>query len=190
MSLNKDKIVSNAKKYVDTAEKYGFLTPKLGKLLSGGDLISAPASTMVKLHNAFEGGLVDHTLRVMKHAYLINENNLIKNLKLEASSLFKVVLLHSIGKINLYIHEESQWHRDNQGKMYNYNEDLTPMRVGERSALYALSSDVELTDDEYVAILNFDKVDDAQSEWYNSTLGDVLRIAIRLAIMEEKSLAK
>lgn len=48
------------------------MTPELETLL-GGDFIKAPASTMLKLHNAFEGGLVDHILRVMKHAYNINE---------------------------------------------------------------------------------------------------------------------
>ena len=44
---------------------------------------------MVKLHNAFEGGLVDHTLRVMKHAYLINENNLIKKYQPRYNVLLK-----------------------------------------------------------------------------------------------------
>jgi hypothetical protein len=189
MSLSKEKIVLNTTKYIETAEKHGFLTEKLTDLL-GQDIIKAPASTMLKLHNAFEGGLVDHTLRVMKHAYKINENNLIGSLKIDVDSLFKVVLLHSIGKVKLYIPETSQWHRDNQGKMYNYNEDIVSMRVGERSAYYALSCDIELSEEEYSAIVNFDKVDDAQSEWHNSTIGDVLRLAIRLAIMEEKHKAK
>ena len=63
------------------------------------------------------------------------------------------------------------------------------MRVGERSAFYTLSSGVELNDEEFAAILNHDKVDDAQSEWHNSTIGDVLKVAIKLAINEEKFLA-
>lgn len=189
MSITKKKIVANTKKYIDTAKEYGFLTPELEAFL-GSDLISAPASTMLKLHNAFEGGLVDHTLRVMKHAYLINKNNLLDGLKVSETSLFKIVLLHSIGKIKLYKPETSQWHRDNQGKMYNFNEDLVSMRVGERSAYYALSNGVELTEEEYAAITNFDKLDDSQSEWHNTTGGDLLKIAIKLAIMEEKFLAK
>lgn len=185
MSLTEKQIVSNTKKYIETAQKYDILTPELEEFL-GEDLIKAPASTMLKLHNAFEGGLIDHTLRVMKHAYLINKNNLTDGLKVSEASLFKIVLLHSIGKAKLYVPEKSQWHRDNQGKMYNFNEDLVSMRVGERSAYYAMSYGVELTEEEFAAISNFDKLDDAQSEWYNTTGGDLLKIAIRLAIMEEK----
>jgi hypothetical protein len=74
--------------------------------------------------------------------------------------------------------------------MYEFNEDLTSMRVGERSVLYALSSGVKLTDDEFVAIINHDKTNDAMAEWHNSDIGEMLRAAVNLAIMEEKFLAK
>lgn len=189
MSLKKSKIVSNTKKYVETAKEYGFLTPELEDFL-GSEFIEAPASTLVKLHNAFEGGLIDHTLRVMKHGYLINKNNLIDELKVDEVSLFKIILLHSIGKAKMYVPETSDWHRTNQGKMYKFNEDLVSMRVGERSAYYALSNGVELTEEEYASIINFDKTDDSQSEWHNTTGGDVLKMAVKLAIMEEKKIAE
>ena len=191
MALTEKKIVSNITKYIETATKYEFLTPELEKLLGeNAALMSAPASTKLSLHNAFKGGLVDHILRVMKHAYHINKNNLPDTMKITDESLFKVVLLHQIGKVNLYVPQTNQWYIDKQGKTYEFNEELTSMRVGERSIFYALSSGVELTDEEFAAILHHDKVDDLQSEWYNTTLGDVLKISIRLAIMEEKDIAK
>lgn len=186
--MDKEKIIANTKKYLETANKHGAMTDELQAFL-GEEFIKAPASTLTKLHNAFEGGLIDHILRVMKHAYLINKNNLIDKLKVDESSLFKIVLLHSIGKAKLYVPETSDWHRNNQGKMYNFNEDLTSIKVGERSAYYALSNGVELSEEEYTSIVNFDKVDDSQSEWHNTTGGDILKIAIKLAIMEEKALA-
>lgn len=187
MSLEKKDIVSNMKKYIDTSKKFKFLTPELEDLL-GTEFITAPASTMTKLHNAFEGGLVDHILRVMKYAYKINVS-LEDEMQLSMESLVKVVYLHQIGKTNLYVPEKSKWHRENLGRMYDYNEDVTSMKVGERSAYYALKCGIKLTDDEYVAIINHDKIDDAQSEWHNSTIGDILKIAIRLAILEEKMTA-
>ena len=189
MGLTQEQIVKNTKRYLDAAKEYNILTPELEQFL-GTDFIKAPASTTLDLHNAFEGGLIDHILRVMKHAYLINKNNLVDGLKLPESSLFKIILLHSIGKAKLYIYNESKWHRDNLGKMYDFNQDLVSARVGERSAYYALNNGVELTEEEYAAIINFDKIGDAQSEWYNTVGGDLLKIAIRLAIMEEKFLNK
>jgi hypothetical protein len=189
MSLKKEKIVANTKKYIDTARKYGFLTPELEDLL-GIDFISAPATTKLDSYNAFEGGLVDHILRIMKHAYHINKNNLIDGMKIDETSLFKVVLLHQIGKIKLFTPNKSKWHRDNLGKMYEFNNDLPSMKVGERSAYYALISGVKLSEEEFGAIVNYDKFDDKQSELHNSTLGDVLKIAGKLAIIEDKFLAK
>lgn len=183
--IKKEEIVGNMKKFIATSTKYGILTPELEKLI-GEDLLVAPASTMTKLHNAFEGGLVDHILRVMKKAYEVNDK-MIPELKVPAESLIKVVYLHQIGKCGIYVKETSEWHIKNQGKMYNFKEDITSMSIGERSIFYALSSGVTLTQDEYVAILNHDKTDDLQSEWHNSVVGDILKVAIRLAIIEEKS---
>jgi hypothetical protein len=189
MSLTKEKIVENTTKYIDTAKKNGFLTPELEELL-GVDFISAPATTKLDSYNAFEGGLVDHILRVMKKAYNTNKYCVREEDKISLPSLIKVVYLHQIGKCKLFTPNKSKWHRDNQGKMYEFNNDLPSMKVGERSAYYALSCGIEFTEEEFAAIVNYDKVDDKQSEYYNSTLGDVLKIAGKLAVMEAKSLAK
>ena len=45
MSLEKEKIVANTKKYFDTATKLGFMNSEFMDFL-GPDFISAPASTM------------------------------------------------------------------------------------------------------------------------------------------------
>lgn len=191
MALTEEQIKSNIAKYIGTAtsKDNGFMTPELQELLGVTAFMKAPASTMLKLHNAFEGGLVDHILRVMKFAYNIN-NALLGEQQVSMKSLIKVVYLHQIGKINLYIPNPSEWHREKLGKMYEFNEDITSMRVGERSALYALNSGIKLTDDEFVAIVNHDKVEDAMAEWHNSDIGEVLKASVKLAIIEEKFLAK
>jgi hypothetical protein len=74
--------------------------------------------------------------------------------------------------------------------MYEFNEELTSMTIGERSIFYIISNENGdmLTDIEYQAILNHDKSSsDKMSEWHTSPLGEVLKMAIKLAIMEEKS---
>ena len=186
MELTKEKIVKNTKRYLEAAKKYGAMTEEL-EILLGEDLIKAPATNLKDLNNAFEGGLVDHILRVMKHAYKLNENNLSANLKISEESLFKVVLLHAIGKVKLFTPETDAWQRDKRGKFYNYNNDLISMRIGERSAYYALNCGIKLTEEEYAAITNHDKMYDSQTEWHNPVLGDILKLAIKLAIIEEKN---
>lgn len=188
MSLEKDKIVANTKKYFDTATKLGFMNDNLMNFL-GESFITAPATTMADYHNAFEGGLIDHLLNVTKYAVLINKS-LPADEQVDQNSLVKVCLLHQIGKSNLYKVCTSDWHRKNQGKMYEFNEDLTSMRVGERSVYYAISHGISFTEEEYVAILNFDKNDDKMSDFHNSMIGDLLKMGSLLAVKSEQKLNK
>lgn len=188
MSLKSEQIVKNTKKYFQTAQEHGFMNDDLMQML-GENFIKAPASTMKDLHNAFEGGLVDHLLRVTKFAVSINENVLPESLKLDKKSIIKVCFLHQIGKANLYVPCESEWHRTNQGKMYEFNDALVSMRVGERSVYYALGNNIALTEEEYQAIVNYDKDDsDKQSKYHTSMLGTLLKMANELAITEERKL--
>lgn len=185
MSLTQEKIVSNTKKYFETANKYGFMNDELMSFL-GESFIKAPASTMDSLHNAFEGGLIDHLLRVAFYAVRFN-NALPEDKQVGQASLLKVCLLHQIGKANLYVPCESEWHRKNQGKMYDFNNDLVSMRVSERSLYYAMSHGIKFTEEEYSAIMMFDKTDDQMAQYHNSTLGELLKISNIFAIKHEKS---
>jgi hypothetical protein len=184
MSLEQAKIVSNTKKYFETATNNGFMNDELIQFL-GEDFIKAPASSMADYHNAFEGGLIDHLLKVASYAVKIN-NTLPEDEKVDQTSLIKVCLLHGIGKAKLYKPCTSEWHRKNQGKMYEFNEDLVSMRIGERSVYYILSHGIKITEEEFSAILFFDKVDDKMSDYHNSMLGDLLKMGNILAIKHAK----
>lgn len=185
MSLEQEKIVANTKKFFDTATKNGFMTNELMTFL-GETFMKAPASTMENLHNAFEGGLIDHSLRVAQYAVKFN-NALPEDEKVDQSSLLKVCLLHQIGKTNLYTPCTSEWHRQNQGKMYEFNENLVSMRVSERSVYYALSHGITFTEEEFAAIIMFDKTDDKMAEHHNSVLGELLKMGNTFAIKHEKN---
>lgn len=185
MGLTQDKILANTKKYFKTGEKYGFMTEDLMNFL-GQDFIKAPATNLTSLHNAFEGGLVDHSLRVTGYAIKLNDI-LPETMRVPLESLIKVSCLHQIGKSKLFVENTSQWHKDNQGKMYNYNEKLVSMSVGERSAHYAMTYGVKLNEEEYQAIINFTKDStDKQAKFHSSRLAVLLRQAIELAVMEEQ----
>ena len=182
----KDKILKNKQTFLEKNELYGILNKELLDYL-GEDLLTAPASTMTSLHNAFPGGLIDHVLKTTKYAIGINKL-LPDSMSVDAQSIVKVCFLHQIGKTFLYKWCESEWHRNNQGKMYDFNEEITSMKVGERSVYYAMKYGVKLNEEEYQAIVNYDKSDDdKQSKWDGSTLSTILKQANELAIIEEKN---
>ena len=185
MSISKEKIVKNTKKYFDTANKYGFMNDELVEFL-GTEFIEAPASTRLELHNAYEGGLIEHLLLVTKYGVSIN-STLPEALQVEVPTLLKVCLLHQIGKAKVYEKNNSDWHNQ-RGIMYDFKNDATPMRIGERSVFYCMEYGIELTAEEYQAIINHDKSDeDKQAKWHSNTLGVILKTANELAIMEEKA---
>jgi len=182
----KVKIEKNKEKFLETSEKYKVFNEELLNFL-GEDLFTSPASNMESMYNAFPGGLIDHLLKVTKYAIFIN-NCLPEKLRTHQSSIIKVCFLHQIGKTKLFTFCESEWHRKNQGKMYEFNEDLISMRVGERSIYYCMLNGVKLEEEEYQAIVNFDKSDDdKQSKWYSSPLTTILRQANELSIIECKN---
>jgi len=182
----KDRILKNKQTFLEKNELYGILSKELLDYL-GEDLLTAPASTMKSLHNAFPGGLIDHVLKTTKYAIGINKL-LPDSMSVDTQSIVKVCFLHQIGKTFLYKWCESEWHRNNQGKMYDFNEELISMKVGERSVYYTMKYGIKLSEEEYQAIVNYDKPeDDKQSKWYGSTLSTILKQANELAIIEEKN---
>lgn len=184
MALDQVRIVANTKKFFETATKYGFMNNELTSFL-GEAFIKAPASSITDYNNAFEGGLIDHLLKVASYAVRVN-TSLPEEERVEQGSLLKVCLLHQIGKANLYTPCTSEWHRKNQGKMYEFNKDIASMRVGERSLYYATKFGIQFTEDEFSAILNFEKTDDKMSEYHNSMVGDLLKMGSILAIKNEQ----
>lgn len=180
MPLTQEKIVSNAKKYFETGKKYEFMNDELMTFL-GESFIKAPASTMDSLHNSFEGGLIDHLLRVAFYAVRFN-NALPEDKQVDQGSLLKVCLLHQIGKANLYTPAEKKFN----GKNYDFNNNIVSMRVGERSLYYAMSHGIKFTEEEYSAIMMFEKTDD-QALYHNSILGELLKMSNTFAVKHEKS---
>ena len=75
MAELKDKILKNKEKFLETSVKYEIFNEELLKFL-GEDIITAPASTMTSLHNAFPGGLVDHILKTTKYAVGLRNINI------------------------------------------------------------------------------------------------------------------
>lgn len=118
------------------------------------DFFEAPASS--RYHNAYQGGLVDHSLNVYEclKDYLSRER--IKNiydLNYSEETIAIVALLHDICKTNVYktstrnVKENGQWI---QVPYFEFNDTL-PYGHGEKS-VYMISGYMRLTREEAFAI--------------------------------------
>lgn len=121
------------------------------QFLERTDFFKAPAST--RFHGNFEGGLLEHSMKVyeiLKH----NVKNAIIDLKASDDTLIIIALLHDICKANYYKvdyrnakNEKGQWEK----VPYYTVDDTIPYGHGEKSVMM-ISEYMKLTVEEKYAI--------------------------------------
>lgn len=113
----------------------------------------APASSRIEFHNAFPGGFIDHSLRVLK--FTVDLAATFK-VKIPKESLIISSLFHDWGKVgtleeDYYIRQESDWHRK-RGQFYVNNPKIK-MSNAQLSLFMLNQFNVKLSTEEYLAIL-------------------------------------
>jgi hypothetical protein len=177
---------SNQAKFKETNQKYNIMTKELEEFLGDG-LYTAPASSSLNMVGCYPGGLLHHTIKACKYSIKINEI-LPENLRQPAENIVRTVFLSQIGKVFMFCLNENEWQVKNTGKMYEFCDDIVRLRVGERSAYYAIKYGVNLSEEEYQAIINLDKDDDDKmAKYFSSSLTQIIKLGFELAVMEEKN---
>jgi hypothetical protein len=109
------------------------------------DLMFAPAASNENYHNCFVGGYIDHVIRVVKCSEKLYDTWGEMGASLEGFTKEELIfsaINHDLGKAGAhkepyYIPNPSDWHRKNQGSLYELNGKLHYMKVPDRS-LYTL----------------------------------------------------
>lgn len=153
-------------------------------------LMSTPASAKKEFHNAFEGGFLDHSVRVVKYArrYLKMAPEIFQNVNPDRITF--LCLIHDLGKIGTeeprYILNTSEWHLKN-GNLYSINNKSLTVAHG---TLYHMSqAKMLLEDSDIIAILSsegYQTQDVSRYENISPPISNLLRMSKDLAIQEEK----
>ena len=135
-----------------------------------------PASSFDHYHNAFEGGYVDHVLRVIKcakHVYALWKDMGSDMSGYTEEELIFVALNHDIGKMGfpgegneIYIPNDSEWHRKNQGKMYKINPNNDFSLVNDLSIWLLQHYNISITWNEMLGIKLTDGLYDESNKPY------------------------
>lgn len=149
-----EELVEFLKKYIksDRWERINAMLNDISERLA-----LAPASPAD--HGAYPGGLIEHMLDNGKAAIMIREVYHMLGLS-DLPSLESTVLastLHDLGKVgddkeDNYIVEESQWHRENLGRMYKQNENAVRIHHSDKSLYMFNHYKIVLTTEEFQAI--------------------------------------
>lgn len=135
-----------------------------------------PASSVDHFHNAFEGGYVDHVLRVMDCAATVYASWAKMGANMDGytkEELMFAAMHHDLGKVGfpndngqIYMPNDSEWHRKNMGKMYKVNPD-NPFALVPDLGLWTLQHfNVDVTWNEYQAIQIHDGLYDEGNKPY------------------------
>lgn len=194
-SLTPEEIETNWNRFVGFCEKLGERAPALLKMCDelGERLATCPASSRLSHHNAFPGGLVDHSLRVLGNAFKLCKafgwDSVVSK-----ESLIVGCLFHDFGKLgdtqkDYYVPQDSDWHRDKLGEIYKINDDMQYMTVPDRGVFLLQHYGVKLSRDETLAILLNDGQyadDNKPYRMKEPLLADVVHIADVISTKQEK----
>lgn len=157
----------------------------------GNRLGICPASVHIDYHNAFHGGLIDHSLRVLANANKIAKAT---NVAVDTESLILVCLFHDIGKLGsldeeLMIEQMGSYQRD-RGWRFEYNTKIQFMSVPHRSLYLLQHFGVKLTEEEFLAILLSSETNNNSEEFvhYNlkePSLAMLVKMADQLSCAQE-----
>lgn len=116
----------------------------------------APASTRKEYNGCFVGGLVWHSLNVLR-----TMNSLRTSLDLgdevSADSMILLGLFHDIGKLgnednDYYVPQNSEWHREKLGQLYEVNKGMGNVPVPVRTLWWLNKFNIPLSENEIHAI--------------------------------------
>lgn len=176
--ISPEQMAENLAKFYSMIDKYisGTRKDKLLEMYKDIEetLATSPASTKVSHHNAFAGGYLDHVIRVTEAALVFEKvwDKFGQSKNYTTEELAFSALNHDLGKLGtneqpVYIPNQSQWHRENQGLMFNYNPAITHMRIAERSLFVLQSYGIQVSENEFLAIRLHDGLyEEANKQYY------------------------
>ena len=174
MTIQEDKLINNWETFL------GLVEAKLSKELSepllklcndnSEKIMTAPASSNTKYVGAFPGGLVWHSINVLRN---MKELRKVYDVSVGTHEMIVVALFHDIGKIgtadkDYYVAPKSSWHVDH-GMPFQINDDFASVSVPTLSLALLQQYAVPLTFDSVCAINSMNNM----KEMYASALYDV-----------------
>lgn len=178
--LSEEQMLENLRKFYSTIQTFIY-KPRADALIDmykdlEDNLVTAPASTKKDYHNAFFGGFIDHTLRVVEYAQIFDKVwdkfGQIKDYSRE--ELIFSAINHDLGKLGYkdqphYLPNDSDWHVK-QGFYFKYNPSLTHMRISDRSLFTLQKYNIQVSENEFLAIKLHDGLyEEANSAYYKAS---------------------
>ena len=184
---NWDKLISlientfDGEKKTNLLEMYNYFKDRM---------MIAPASGKEHYHYAFPGGYVEHILHVVDCSQRVSKvwKELGCNEEWTEEELIFSALHHDLGKVgsldgDYYTPNNSEWHRKNQGKIYEHNGGIHYMNVTDRTFYLLNHFKVPMTEQEFLAIKLTDGLYEEANKGYLMSYSDDFQLKTNLPII-------
>lgn len=197
--LTEEKLNANYLKFINYLQKYNCYSEDMMKEL-GEKIKLAPYSMERDMGGAYDGAMIDVTLNMLcKIGAQINNNAMGANggekiahplLAVNNNMLMRVLLLINIAKAEMFTPNKSEWHKKNLGRMYEFVENKTKLKLGARSLYLCQKYGIQLEEEEFEAFLTIDNPDDT-GERFQSPLYTMVKATKMFTLVElrQKQLA-
>ncbi len=176
-SYTAEELQQNFTKLISYIDKYitGDRKDQLKKLYEehAERIMLMPASGTEHYHNCFAGGYVDHVIRVIDGALSIKQiwSDFGSTINFTDEELIFAAINHDLGKIGteeseMYVINDSEWHRKNQGKIYKNNPANSFMTVPDRSLKLLADRGIRVSENEWFGIKLHDGMYDEGNKHY------------------------
>lgn len=154
-NFNSEEIKVTYDKYFNLLRKFfpenGDAVEKLEAEM-GERLFLAPRDTH-PFQGGVPGGIISFSLDVAKHSKIFGDF-------VDIKKLVRIALLHELGKLggpasgqDLFIPEDSSWHREKLGKAYKFNDACPKMSTAHRTLFYVARYGFQLDEEEWIALV-------------------------------------
>lgn len=181
--MDTEKLLDNFQKYSGLLKKY-FPEEGTDKFLEdfGVRLTTAPRG-MTDSEGGIPGDLINFllktTLIASDHSKAIESRS--GENSVDRKSVTRVCLVHELGKLgskeeDLFVPQESQWHREKLGQNFKYNENCQKMSTGHRTLCLLQEYGITVTPDEWISILTSQGMQYPENAFYGNSLPDIAKV--------------
>lgn len=151
MDIDTDKIISRFETYSKIFKKYFPCSGSEKFLDDYGNRLATCARGLTREEGGYHGALVEFLSNVALRAKETSEG------VCSQKSAIRVALVHELGKLGsleneLFVEQESSWHREKLGQNFKYNESCKKMSVSHRTLYLLQKYGIELTSDEWLTV--------------------------------------
>lgn len=183
---NTDQLVSQFEKYSEVLKKVIESEPAKDICETLGERLLMCPRGLTEQDGGSPGELIAFSLEVASAAKALSKTFG------HTKSLVKVSLLHELGKLgglksdeDLYLIQESEWHREKLGQVYKYNDNCPKMNIAHRTLWILSHFGIELSREEWVAINVSQGMHLPENQFYANSLGAVSAglLSARLSVL-------